>query len=166
MPASAASNLVMEPRDRVLVIERTFHAPRDLVWDAFTRPEHLRNWMGPRPYPAVIYDADVRPGGKWRGCLRGIDDGRELWQSGVFHEVQRPERLVYTFRWDQHHEQDEAFETLITITFEEIGDDETLMKFHQATFDTTSNRNGHNGGWNSAFDRLEDLLVKLESGNA
>ncbi len=166
MSANAASERVMEPRERVLVIERVFNAPRELVWDAFTKPEHLRNWMGPRHHPAVQFDADVRPGGKWRGCLRALDGSRDLWQGGMFHEVERPERLVYTFQWDKHDEQDATFETLITITFEEIDDDETLMKFHQATFNTESNRNGHNEGWNSAFDRLDDLLATLEAHDA
>jgi uncharacterized protein YndB with AHSA1/START domain len=166
MAASAAIELVMEPREQVLVIERAFQAPRELVWEAFTKPEHLRNWMGPRHYPAVQFDADVRPGGKWRGRLRAIDDSRDLWQGGMFHEVVRPERLVYTFQWDKHDEQDVTFETLITITFEEIDEDETLMKFHQATFNTESNRNGHNEGWTSAFDRLDELLEKLEARNA
>jgi uncharacterized protein YndB with AHSA1/START domain len=160
MAASAASNLVMEPRDRVLVIERAFQAPRELVWDAFTKAEHLKNWMGPREYPAAKFEADVRPGGKWRGCLRAVDGSRDLWQGGTFHEVVRPERLVYTFRWDKRDEQDETFETLITVIFEDLGD-ETLMTFHQATFNTMSNRDGHNHGWNSSFDRLDAYLKKV-----
>jgi uncharacterized protein YndB with AHSA1/START domain len=83
----------------------------------------------------------------------------------VFHEVTRPERLVYTFRWDKRDEQDKTFETLITVTFEDLGD-ETLMTFHQATFNTKSNRDGHNYGWNSSFDRLDELLATLEKHRA
>ena len=60
--ASAANNAVLEADDRVLVIERVFDAPRELVWDAFTQTEHLMQWMGPRDHPAVSYEADARPG--------------------------------------------------------------------------------------------------------
>ncbi|MBI3675158.1 MAG: SRPBCC domain-containing protein [Proteobacteria bacterium] len=157
MAASAASSSVKEPQERVLVIERRFSAPRELVWDAFTRPEHLVHWMGPRRHPAAKFEADVRPGGKWRGCLRATDGSGDLWQGGMFHEVVRPERLVYTFQWDRHPEQTE---TIITITFEDEGD-RTLMRFHQAVFSTVPSRDDHNQGWNSCFDRLDDYLKTL-----
>jgi uncharacterized protein YndB with AHSA1/START domain len=160
MPASAASDLKMVPDDRVLLIERVFDAPRDVVWDAFTKPEHLIRWMGPRHHPAVKFEGDLRLGGKWRACLRAPDSGRELWQGGVFREIAPPERLVYTFQWDAHDEQDETFETLVTVTIEEVGK-RSRVRVRQALFNTTSNRDGHVGGWNSALDRLEDLLGAL-----
>jgi uncharacterized protein YndB with AHSA1/START domain len=163
MPATTARELSMAPRECVLAIERVFQAPRHLVWEAFTKAEHLRQWMGPRRHPAVAFDADVRPGGQWRGCLRALDGDRELWQGGVFRDVERPRRLVYTFRWDKFGEQDESVETLITITFEAIDDGATLMKFHQATFNSESSRDGHNEGWNSAFGRLDDLMGALKA---
>ena len=151
----------MEPADRVLIIERVFDAPRELVWDAFTDAKHLRNWMGPKLFPAMSFEADVRPGGKWRGTLRAVDGSQTLGQYGTFRDVVRPQWLSYTFQWEKHDEQDETFETLITITFEELGG-KTLMNFHQAVFNTTSNRDGHIKGWNSGFDRLDAYLATLE----
>jgi len=158
--ANAANSIRLEPQDRVLVIERMFDAPRELVWDAFTRSEHLINWMGPKVYPAASFEADVRPGGTWRGCLRSTEGGRDLWQGGKYLEVERPSRLVYTFQWDKHDEQDETFETVVTVLFENRGA-KTLMKFYQSIFNTTSNRDGHVGGWNSGFDRLDEYLAGL-----
>jgi uncharacterized protein YndB with AHSA1/START domain len=105
----------------------------------------------------------VRVGGKWRGCLRSVKEGeRDLWQGGKYLEVERPSRLVYTFQWEPHEDQDEndeTFETIVTILLEDQGG-KTLMKFYQSVFNTTSNRDGHIGGWNSAFDRLVEYLAE------
>ena len=156
--SASANSIRTEPQDRVLVIERSFDAPREMVWDAFTKTDHLINWMGPRAYPAASFQADVRPGGKWRGVLRSTEGQQDLGQSGKYLEVERPSRLVYTFEWDKHDEQDETFETVITVLFEDRGS-KTLMKFYQSVFNTTSNRDGHIRGWNSSFDRLADYLA-------
>ena len=149
-------NSLAESPDRVLEIERTFAAPRDLVWKAFTEKKHWLNWMGPRDYPCTTVTLDVRPGGKWRDCLRAKDGSRDLWQGGTFYEIDEPEKLVYTFGWDGNPPGEEL-ETLITINFREQGD-ATVMHFRQSVFDTQSNRDGHNNGWNSAFDRLDDYI--------
>ena len=161
--AASANSAVLDADDRTLVIERIFDAPRDLVWDAFAKPEHLIQWMGPRHHPAVKYDADTRPGGKWRGCLRAADGSGDLWQGGEFREILPPERIVYTFQWDKRDEHDETFETLVTITFEDLGP-RTQIRLSQTRFNTVSNRNGHGEGWNSGFDRLDDYLKRLRAG--
>ena len=146
--------------DRTLVIERLFDAPRALVWKAFTDPKHMVAWMGPRDYPSVLHEADVRPGGKWRGRLRATGDGRELGQGGEYHEVREPERLAFTFYWDEE-DGSRGPETLVEIDFAERGD-KTLMTLHQAPFQSDFQRDDHDGGWNSAFDRLAEQLVKLK----
>jgi uncharacterized protein YndB with AHSA1/START domain len=150
---------VMEPEERVLVITRTFDAPRELVWKVWTDPSHARHWMGPRGFTATHFEQDARPGGKWRGCLRGDDGSRELWQGGVFREIVEPERIVYTFAWDRE-DGSRGHETLVTITFAEQ-DGKTRMTFHQAVFDSAGQRDGHRGGWNSTFDRLAEYLAKM-----
>ena len=154
--ASAANSAVAD--DRVLIIERVFDAPRELVWDAFTKTEHLMQWMGPRDHPAVSYEADPRPGGQWRACLRSPDGKDVLWQGGVFHEITKPERIVYTFQWDKRSPDDFTFATLVTITFADEGA-RTRMRFQQAAFNSKANRDGHNFGWSSAFDRLAEFVA-------
>jgi uncharacterized protein YndB with AHSA1/START domain len=137
--------------DRELLIMRVFDAPRELVFEAWTKPEHLMKWWGPAEYPASSITADVRPGGRWRHSLRSVDDGSMLWHEGEFREVVPPERLVFTFAWDGDNE------TIVTVTFENQGG-KTLMTFHQAPFDSVTTRDSHIEGWKSCFDRLEGHL--------
>jgi uncharacterized protein YndB with AHSA1/START domain len=90
--------------DPELVIMRVFNAPRDIVWKAWTDPKYAVHWWGPKDYPATQLEMDVRPGGVWRGQLRSVEDGRILSHRGVFREVSAPERLVFTFAWDEEGE--------------------------------------------------------------
>ena len=83
--------------------------------------------------------------------------GYDLWQGGVYREVVEPERLVFTFAWDQE-DGSRGPETLVTIDFVELGG-KTRMIFRQSPFNTRSNRDGHSQGWNSAFDRLAEALA-------
>ena len=141
--------------DRELVISRTFDAPRDLVFAAWTNPHHAREWWGPVNYPARYVEMDVRPGGAWRMCLRSTEGKPELWQGGTFREVVRPERLVFTFAWEEEGER--GIETLVTVTFAEEGG-RTRMIFRQVPFQSAEERDGHRWGWNSTFDRLVGML--------
>lgn len=143
--------------DRVLNLVRLFHAPRVLVWKAFTDPLMLARWWGPRGFTATGIRWDPRPGAAWRACLRRDDTGEEKWHSGVFREVTAPQRLVYTFGWDRP-DGSRGPETLVTIAFVEEGN-MTRMAFRQAVFDTAANRDGHRAGWTSTFDRLADFLA-------
>jgi uncharacterized protein YndB with AHSA1/START domain len=147
---------------RELVITRTFDAPRRLVFAAWTDPKHIAEWWGPRAYPGTHIEMDVRPGGAWRNCLTSVETGQELWQGGVFLEVVPPERLVFTFAWEEEGER--GLETVVTVTFVERGR-KTLMTMRQAPFVTESSRSGHSEGWNSTFDRLVDHLAAQTGAN-
>jgi len=149
-----------ELADRVLEITRIFDAPRALVFAAWTDPAHLKHWMGPRDHPAVELGGELRQGGAWRTCLRSTKDGRDLWQGGVYREIVEPERLVFTFAWDQE-DGSPGPEMLVTITFDERDGGKTMMTLRQAVFNTRENRDGHRFGWNSSFDRLGDYLQTL-----
>jgi len=152
---AATNSPVVEQAERVLVITRVFDAPRELVFKAWTDPSHAKCWWGPRDYPVTHLEMDVRPGGPWRGCLRSTESGRELWQGGVFREVVAPERVVFTFAWDEAGER--GLETLVSVTFAEQ-DGKTRMTFRQAPFQSVAERDGHRGGWTSSFDRLDAHL--------
>jgi len=142
---------------RELILTRMFDAPRDLVWKAWTDPSRAIAWWGPRQYPATAMDMDVRVGGKWRICLTGVENGRALWQHGVFKEVSEPNRLVFTFVWEEEGER--GIENLVTIEFEDCGS-KTQMTFRHAPFVSVGERDGHSYGWSSAFDRLDDHLAQ------
>jgi uncharacterized protein YndB with AHSA1/START domain len=151
--------------DRILVITRIFDAPRSLVFDAWADPAQSRQWMGPHGFTATSVTQDPRPGGAWRLCLRADDGSRELWQGGVFREINRPERLAFTFAWDDEAGQP-RHEMLVTVTFaEQDGGTKTLMTFRQEVFDTVENRDCHLEGWTSTFDRLADHLADHLAGH-
>jgi uncharacterized protein YndB with AHSA1/START domain len=149
---------IVTPAERELVITRVFDAPRELVFTAWTDPRQAKSWWGPKDYPATHLEMDVRPGGAWRGRLRSIDSGKELGLGGVFREVVAPERVVFTFAWDEEGER--GLETLVTVTFAEQKG-KTLMTFRQVPFQSVEERDGHRGGWTSSFDRLEDYVADL-----
>lgn len=140
------------PLERELVIARTLNASRELVFAAWTDPRRALQWWGPVNYPAVHIEMDLRPGGAWRICLRSTEGGPDLWQGGMFREIVPPERLVFTFAWEEEGER--GLETLVTVTFADA-DGRTRMLFRQSPFQSDKERDGHQGGWNSAFDRLD-----------
>lgn len=78
-----------------LVVTRIFDAPRELVWQAWTDPTHLMRWWGPEGFSAPTSNIDLRVGGKYHFCMRS-PDGQEFWTTGVYQEVEAPERLVFT----------------------------------------------------------------------
>jgi uncharacterized protein YndB with AHSA1/START domain len=152
----AAQNAARRPNPaHELTITRVFDAPRALVYQLWSDPEQAQHWMGPRGFTACHITQDARPGGSWRLCLRPDDGGEDLWQGGVFREIVEPERIVFTFGWDS----DPDWQTVVTVTFAER-DGKTTMTFHQAFFPSVEERDGHRGGWNSAFDRLAELTAK------
>lgn len=157
---TAAVKSVPKYEGNTLDIVRVFDAPRALVWTAWTEKEHALKWSGPRDYPVIEADHDIRPGGKWRSCLKGAD-GEELWQGGVYKEVVPEKKLVFTFRWDTDEGTPQG-ETLITVEFADK-DGGTEMRFRQEGFTGASTRDGHRGGWNSSFDRLAEFLAAERS---
>jgi uncharacterized protein YndB with AHSA1/START domain len=141
-----------------LVIVRTLNAPRALVWKAWTDPEQMLRWLAPRGATVVEVSGEVQPGGKWRRCMQKDATGEKLWLGGAYREVVEPERMVFTFAWDGDDGQPEN-EMLITLTFAEQGK-KTVMTLRQIGFRSVEQRDNHRGGWNSALDRLEELVAE------
>ena len=166
---STATMSSTEKAQHELHITRVFDAPRELVWKVMTDPEHIKHWSGPRQFEARDVENDRRPGGKWRLCLHtdGFDIGDgvlrqfDLRQGGENLEVVEPERLVYTFKWEDNPGLSENVETVVTIMLDEV-DGKTTMNFRQAFFVTSGDRDGHGQGWNSSFDRLEEYLREVK----
>jgi len=145
--------------DRELVITRIFDAPRELVFKLWTDPRSAKNWWGPKDHPAARLEMDVRTGGAWRGNLRATETGEELRLGGVFREIVAPERVVFTFAWEEEGER--GLETLVTLTFADEGG-KTRMTFRQTPFQSVEERDGHRGGWTSSFDRLEEYVAHIQ----
>lgn len=138
-----------------LLLNRTFDAPRRLVWETWTNPAHALHWWGPKHHPATNIAWDARVGGRWRNCLRSTETGDLLWHGGVFREVVAPERLVFTFAWEESGER--GIETLVKVNFAERAG-KTEMTLQQTPFQSIGERDGHDEGWNSTFDRLAEYL--------
>jgi uncharacterized protein YndB with AHSA1/START domain len=141
-----------------LTITRVLDAPRSLVFKVWTQPEHMVRWLGPKGFSAPSCEMDLRPGGAWRACIRSAE-GVDHWMAGNYREVVPPERLVFTFAWD-NPEGEPGHQTLVTVTFADQ-DGKTRLTFHQAVFESVESRDSHHGGWSECFDRLADYLASL-----
>jgi uncharacterized protein YndB with AHSA1/START domain len=109
----AARNLVTEPADRVLKIERVFDAPCDLIFKAWTEPEHMMKWFGPRGFKSTVEKHDLRPGGQYRIHMLGPDG--DHWSQGVFREIHPPKRLVMVGSWADAQGNPTRPETTLTL---------------------------------------------------
>jgi uncharacterized protein YndB with AHSA1/START domain len=109
---------VTTPSEREIAMTRVFDAPRSLVFDAWTKPELLKRWLGVRGgWTFAVCEVDLRVGGAYRFVWRG-PDGSEMGMGGVYREIVRPERLVATEKFDEPSYEGEALDTT---TFVERG---------------------------------------------
>jgi uncharacterized protein YndB with AHSA1/START domain len=152
-----------------LVITRTFDAPRELVWKAWTDPERMKLWWGPERFTAPACRMDLRVGGRFHFCMRS-PQGQDFWNTGEYLEIVKPLRLVYT---DQFADEkgnivpashyglpgDWPQETVVTVTFEEInGKTKMTLRHAGITAGVKSEMTG--AGWNGSFDKLAASLLK------
>lgn len=151
--------------DRQLVITRIFNAPRELVFQAWTEPEQIEQWWGPKGFTTRVIEMDLRPGGLARYVMIG-PDGTEYPVKGVFREVIPPERIVSTDEFDEGFEQvadiDLPQGMITTILFEEIDGKTklTLLIDHPTVEDRRKHEEmGVIAGWQSSFDCLDEFLV-------
>ncbi len=153
---SPANNQEIE--ERTLVLSRVFDAPRALVFKAWTQPEHLARWWGPRGFTLISFKADAKVGGSFRFGMRSPEN-TDHWAHGSYREVVPPERLVYTFAWE-HPDGKPKHETIITLTFAEQGD-KTKLTLKQTLFESVTSRDMHQSGWSSTFDMLGEYLATI-----
>jgi len=155
----AAMNLVTEPADRVLVITRVFDAPRELVFKAWTQPEHMAQWFGPRGFTSKVLVNDPRPGGKYRIHMRG-PEADDHWTQGIYREVVPPARLVMEGSWADADGNPTRPATTLTLLFEDVGG-KTRLTLHNAVFESVTARDMHNEGWTSSLDCLAEYLATV-----
>ena len=147
-------------KERELVITRAFDVPRELAFEAWTKPEHLIQWWGPNEFTLPFCEIDFRVGGKYRFCMRS-PDGINHWVWGEYREIVRPEQIVMT--WNREDADGNLWSsTVATVTFLELGG-KTAFKLHQAIFENMEYRDQHNGGWTQCLDRLSEYLVLLKT---
>lgn len=136
-----------------LNIERTFQAPAQAVFDAFTSPEVMRRWWHvERDWSTAVAEVDLRLGGAVRVVMRSAD-GTEYGGGGVYTEIEPPSRLAFTWLWD-----DNDTRQLIEIDFEEAGGATRVRFTHSGLWDEEAVRS-HDMGWSSSFDLLDAALA-------
>jgi uncharacterized protein YndB with AHSA1/START domain len=155
---SAKDDVTTESAELELVITRVFDAPRSLVFKAWTEPERLAQWWGPRGFTLPSCKVDLRPGGTYRFHMRGPDG--DHWSQGVFREIVEPERIVMAGSWADAGGNPTRPETVVTVTFEELGG-KTKLTLHNAVFESVTARDAHRGGWSSSLECLAEYLASL-----
>ncbi|WP_043661264.1 SRPBCC family protein [Thermocrispum municipale] len=169
MSSTTGSAVITTPTDTQIVISRQFAAPRELVWDAFTKPEHVRNWWGPRKYENHITEIDLRPGGSYRFGQRG-PDGMEVLFGGTYREIEPPRRAVYTERWLNMPAElgggaEGSPEAVITATFDEYGGRTTVTlvcEYGSREVRDAVLASGMESGMQESYDRIDEILATAQ----
>lgn len=164
------TNEVTKPDNATLVVRRVLNAPAELAFEAWTSPEHIRQWMCPEPGMSVrSAKMDLREGGKFRIQMRK-EDGEYFTAAGVFKEVRPPARLVYTWDWEVDGGGDEFGElegkpTLMTVEFLKRGSQTEFILTH-SRFATMQSRDSHAEGWNRIVETYAALVDARPSGSS
>jgi uncharacterized protein YndB with AHSA1/START domain len=143
------------PSDREIVIARVFDAPRALVFEAMTSPEHLPHWYGPRGWSLPVCEIDLRPGGSWHYVMRS-PDGSEMGLRGVYREVEPPDRLVTTESFDDY-----PGESVNTLVLSEEDGKTTVtatVLYESKEIRDAVRDSGMEGGAAETYDRLGEHL--------
>jgi uncharacterized protein YndB with AHSA1/START domain len=161
MVASSHTLTVTTPTDREIVMTRVFDAPRELVFEAVSKPEHLKEWWGPRGHTMPVCEVDFRPGGAYRFVNRDAD-GNEYAFRGEFREIVPPERIVWTFEFEGMP----GNISVDTLTLVEEDGKTTLTS--TSRYDSVEQRDGmlQSGmetGAAESYDRLAEFLEKLQT---
>ncbi len=169
-----AKNNPLEPAEKTVVIIRVFDAIREMVWKAWTDPERLKRWWGPRGFTAPYAKIDLRVGGKYLNCMRS-PDGKDFWSTGVYNQIIPLQRFVVTDSFADkdgnvvpatYYGMNSTFpmETQITVTFEDqTGKTKMTLKYASTKMLSDEDRKNMIQGWNESFDKLAELLQKSKA---
>jgi uncharacterized protein YndB with AHSA1/START domain len=150
-----------------IVITRLFDAPRDLTWRAWTEPEFVMQWWGPKNYTSPSCKIDLRVDGNYLFCMRS-PEGRDFWSTGVYREIKKPERIVCTDSFADEKgnvvpatyygmSQDFPLEMLVTLTFE-VQAGRTKLTLRHAGIPSGGIRDLTRAGWNESLDKFAGVL--------
>jgi len=140
-------------------VRRTIRAPRQRVFDAWTKEKELKAWHAPGPLTVSLAEIDLRVGGKYR--IHMVEpDGKEHRVSGVYREIDPPRKVVYSWGWDGDHP---VKDSTVTLEFFERGDATEVVLTHEGiTHD--EEREKHTHGWTSIMDKLESRFGAIRAG--
>lgn len=154
---------VKKLENRKLILTRDFDAPPSLMFEMWTDCKHLRHWWGPKEWPMDECEMDFREGGQWKYCLRGPNEGDESWGLAIYHEINKPDSIVYKDHFTDvgGNVVPDMPNMIINVEFIEF-DDKTSQRI-TVNFNTNEERDkivemGMAEGMDSSLDRLEDYL--------
>jgi uncharacterized protein YndB with AHSA1/START domain len=152
---------ITTPSDLEIAMTRLFDAPRHLVFDAMTRPEHVRHWLGCAELPMTVCEIDLRVGGAYRFTLRS-PEGRDTTLQGAYREVVRPERVVFVERILMPGFTSDEYQVTSTFTDVAGGTRLTTTILHNSK----ENRDGHlnsgiERGVAPAYDRIAEVVATM-----
>jgi uncharacterized protein YndB with AHSA1/START domain len=164
MPASdAKASPTANPLERELTLTRIFDAPRELVFEAWTDPVHLKRWWGPRGFTTPACNVDLRIGGAWRIVMRFPDGVNEHIMDAVYREIAPPERLSFTnVALDKDGKR--LLEGTTSITLEDLGGKTKLTLYTRMRgLVPYADRmlEGMEPGWSQSLERLAEEIAKL-----
>ena len=156
-------------------IERMFDAPRERVFDAWTQPEQLLQWYAPRGCTITLVKLETRPGGRFHWCIHNPSFG-DCWCVGVYQEVVRPERIVYTLATADSagneiepaqagHDPRWPRETLVTVTLADVRGS-TRLTLEQNVLESLAKHTGAHPSWLQMLDRLAEIVAVRKASNA
>jgi uncharacterized protein YndB with AHSA1/START domain len=147
------------PSEHEISLSRDFDAPRELVFEAFSKPEHVARWWGQKDSTLPVCEMDFRPGGAWR-FVEHAADGNDYGFRGEYRDIVRPERITWTFEFEGAP----GHIVVETMTFEDLGGRTRIIG--TSVFDTVEDRDemynsGMARGASEAYDRLDVVLQTL-----
>lgn len=148
--------------DREVTITRTYDAPARLLFEAWSKPEHLKEWFGPVGWPVTMCEVDFREGGAWRMAMTGSSGQQNTPFGGRYLEIVPNRKIVF----DNAFEEPGSQKMIMTITFEER-DGRTMLSWH-TLFASAAMKNEYVGmgfvqGGNSGLDQLADVVAALNA---
>jgi uncharacterized protein YndB with AHSA1/START domain len=150
---------ITTPTDREIVMTRVFNAPRRLVFDAWTKPELLRRWLGVRAgWTMAVCEVDLRVGGSYRYVWRGPDG--DMGMGGVYREIVRPERIVCTEKFDDPWYEGEAIDTLVLVEADGKTTVTTTVTYVSREVRDAVLKSGMASGVGESYDKLDEVLAK------
>ncbi|HZC46298.1 MAG TPA: SRPBCC domain-containing protein [Candidatus Acidoferrum sp.] len=148
-----SGDVQIESGERELRITRIFDAPRPLVFEAWSKAEHLKHWFAPDGFTVPACELDFRVGGAYRLCMRGF--GNDHWVHGVYREIVVPERIVWTGILES-----DGNEMVTTITFADY-QGKTRLSVHQTYSKETDSTRGAREGWTQTLEHLAEYVATL-----
>jgi uncharacterized protein YndB with AHSA1/START domain len=156
-----------DEKDQELLITRILDAPRESVWKAWTDPDLMKRWWGPKGFTSPYCKIDLRIGGKFLYCMQSPED-KDYWSTGIYREIIAQERIVFSNSFADEKgnvvpatqygmSSDFPLEMLVTVTFEEI-EGKTKLTLSHVGIPSGADRDGANVGWNQSLDKLAEGL--------